>query len=472
MLASIAPDLVILFLGFLIIGLDLFLPKSSSKTILFNLAWVGPLVSILLLLRLPPDLSASYLQHYHLTGQGLVLKILFALALMFTVLLSKTYFEEKGNLRGQLKSPAEFFGILSFCTFGMFTLVSASDFLTFFIGLELATIPLYALTGYYKEEKSSTEAASKYILMGASSTAVFLFGASFLYGAAGSLEFSNLQAYAGQSYLFTTGAIFMVASIGFKMALVPFHMWAPDVYQGAPTPITAFLSVASKTAGLSALIILFYGPLSSMREPLLPLFVVLACLTMVVGNLGALRQLELRRFMGYSSIAQAGYILVGFVGNNSLARSSMVFYLLVYAITNYCTFFIISIIGEKRRESFQSLRGLSKQSPLLAAILSLCMFSLAGIPPLAGFTGKFFLFGSAAQSGHYALVVFAALNSTVSLYYYLIVLKEAYINSPGEEILPDLQISFVQRWALLILTLSMVLFGLIPQISGKIAAIF
>ena len=473
MSTALLPDLLLLLSGFAVIGADLF-SKDRNSSLVYNLCWVLVLGVIAGLLFISTGQSSVYLHHYTISGFSTVFKLIFSVSLFFTVILSRSYFEKDGNLRGRLKSPGEFYGILIFCTFGMFTLVSSSDFITFFVGMELATIPLYALTAFYKDDKKSSEAATKYILMGALSTGVFLFGTSLIYGAVGSLDFENFKTfslYTGGFSLLTMGSLMVIGSICFKIAAAPFHMWAPDVYDGAPTPVTAFLSVASKSAGVAALLILFYGPLSHVRETSVYVLMVIACISMVVGNLGALRQHSLRRFMGYSSVAQAGYLLVAFAGNGTLVHSSIIFYLIVYSITNLCTFFIISIIGRQREETFESLRGLSKQSPMLAGILALCMFSLAGIPPLAGFTGKFFLFASAAEGGFYGLVVFAALNSTVSLYYYLVVLKEAYINKP-EGTPGPLQITFAQRWSLILLTTGMVLFGLMPQFSSHIAGLF
>jgi len=374
------PDYLLLLLAFAVIGVDLLAGKKESFTAVFNFSWVGTAAVLGILIWLPKTETFTYLRHYRITPMCLYFKEIFIIGLLFTVFLSRSYFIPGGNHRGQLNSPGEFYGILLFCTFGMFTLVSSTDLLTFFVGLELATIPLYALTSFYKDDKTSSEAATKYILMGTTSTAIFLFGASLIYGATGSLEFDKIAAISGKSGLFVLGSVFLLASLGFKLALAPFHMWAPDVYQGAPTPITAFLSVSSKSAGVGALAILFYGPLANYREQLMPVIIIIACLTMLIGNLGALRQVQLRRFMAYSSIAHAGYILVALSGNQSLALPSILFFLLVYAVTNFCTFFIFSIIGEKRTETFSSLRGLSVQSPMLAGILSLCMFSLAGIP--------------------------------------------------------------------------------------------
>ena len=462
------PDIMLLVLGVLVLVADLVVGNSQkSKSLTFNITWVGALVILVTLVLLPKGETFTYFGGYQIFPLGSLFKIIFTLTLLLTTLFSGSYFKEKGNLRGMLNHSGEFYTILCFVTLGMFTLVSSKDFLTLFVGLELATIPLYVLTGFMKGDKSSAEASTKYIIIGSVSTAIFLFGLSFIYGQVGSLRFEEVAVYliTHQQYpLAWLGILFLIVSIGFKLALAPFHQWAPDVYEGAPTPVTAFLSVGSKTAGIAVLVLLFYGPFAAIRDQFIPILLVLACITMVVGNLGAMRQTNLRRFMAYSSISQAGYLLVAFVGDKSMAVSSILFYLIIYAVSNFTVFFVIGVIGQKRSETFASLRGLSKQSPILAMVLAFAMFSLAGIPPLAGFTGKFFLFASAAEGGYYALIIFAALNSTVSLYYYLCVLKEAYITPPDEELTP-LEFSFNQRTSLLLLTLGMLVLGLVPAIS-------
>jgi len=256
---------------------------------------------------------------------------------------------------------------------------------------------------------------------------------------------------------------FIFAAMGFKLTLFPFHMWAPDVYEGSPTPVTAVISVSSKATGIAFLLIIINGPLAPLHDFLKTPLLILAATTMTVGNLGALKQRNLRRFMAYSSIAQAGYIIMAMAGTEVSSYSSIIYYLFVYGASNYAAFFIIGIVGRQRAEVFASLRGMSVQSPLLAAILMLTMFSLGGIPPLAGFAGKFLLFGAAAEQGYYAMVIFAALNSTVSLYYYLLLVKEAYISDVPS--LSPLTITVVQRSSLIVLTGAMVLLGLIPTYS-------
>ncbi len=458
----IMPDILLVLLAFAVLIVDLF-PSKIWPGATFRIASLGLIAVFIWLCLLPKDIGVLYWGNYRCTPWTLGIKQLLALIGLFTVALSKSYFREGGNKRGTLTRPGEFLSILLFCLAGMFALLSSREWLTFFVGLELATIPLYILTAFARDTEGS-EASMKYIFMGSLTTALLLFGISFVYGEVGSLHFAALNAVAldpaPHPYL-GLGLLFIFAGLGFKLAIPPFHMWAPDVYQGAPTPVTAFISTASKTAAIAALTLLICGPLEPMRQTLAPMLCMLSVIGMLLGNLGALKQNDFRRFIAYSSIAQAGYILLAFLGDRHSALSSSTYYLYVYAAGNFAVFFVMSIIGQKRTETFSSLHGLSVQSPGLAAVLMLSMFSLAGIPPLAGFLGKFLLFSSAASSGHYLLVFIAAANSVLSFYYYMLIVKAAYITQPEGEVLP-LEINFLQRWCLIVLTLAMLVLGVTP----------
>jgi NADH-quinone oxidoreductase subunit N len=468
------PDLIILLLAVLIMGIDLYRGRAAEESGLsFHVCWIGLSVIFLILLNLPYDETALYLGSYQVTGTALLFKQVFVLSALFTVLLSGPYFTPGGNYRGMLRYRSEFLFIILLCTFGMFTVVSATDLLTLFIGMELATIPLYILSGYQKGDRLSVEASTKYIIMGSLSTGLLLFGYSFLYGCAGSLTFEAIGAACAANPdepLLKLGVLFVLASIGFKLTLFPFHMWAPDVYDGAPSPVTAFISVSSKAVAIAFLLILVYGPLTALHSYLRPILLVLAAATMTVGNLGALKQQRLRRFMAYSSIAQAGYIIMAMAGEAEAAYSSIIFYLFVYAAANYAIFFILSIVGRNGDEKLSGLQGMGKGNPMLAAVLMLTLFSLGGIPPLAGFMGKFLLFAAAAEKGYYAMVVFAALNSTISLYYYLLLVKEAYITEPIFDKKP-FTLDLVQKTSLAFLTAAMLFTGILPVVSSTIMTI-
>ncbi len=335
------PDILLLLLAAALMVFDLYRYKARSK-LSFHMSWIGLSVILCLLLILPSDREMTYLGTYRVTGISLLFKQIFVLSSIFTILLSKSYFSPGGNKRGMLRYGSEFYFIILLCTFGMFTVVSATNLLTLFIGMELATIPLYILSGYQKEDSLSVEASTKYIIMGSFSTGLLLFGFSFLYGCAGSLSFEAISTFAQSAPVepfLRLGVLFTLAAIGFKLTLFPFHMWAPDVYDGAPTPVTAFISVSSKSTAIGFLLILVYGPLAPLHGYLQMPLLILAGATMTVGNLGALKQKKLRRFMAYSSIAQAGYILMAMAGVAESAWSSIIYYLLVYTAANYVIFF-------------------------------------------------------------------------------------------------------------------------------------
>lgn len=464
------PDTLLLTSAFAVLGLDLFRPRARRAA--FLLAWAGPLLVFALLLLQTGHQEQIFWGGYAVNGRGFLFKQFFALAALFTILLTVPYFHTR-RARPPICCQGEFHAIILFATCGMFLVVSAVDLLTLLVGMEIATIPLYALCGFRKGCPLASEAAAKYVIMGGISTAMAVFGYSLLYGGAGSLRFDAVLSFASRqpdSPLLLMAVLFILAGAGFKLALCPFHMWAPDVYQGAPLPVTAFLSVSSKATAVSFLAVLFFGPLAPLVTRLTPAFLLLAAITMTAGNLGAMKQTNLLRFMAYSSIAQAGYMLLAFVGRDAMAQTAAYYYLLVYGAANFVVFFIIAIVTRSDNEEVRALRGLSRNHPALAALLMLSMFSLAGIPPLAGFTGKFMLFAVAAREGYYWMVLFAALNSTISLYYYLLLIKEAYIVAPEQET-TAVAATTVQTAALLPLAAAMLLFGILPSVTTLIRQI-
>lgn len=467
----IIPDLLLLILPFLVIGSRLFV-KDNSK-IPWRIANIG-LVLIFALLNFIPLAGGSrfFINNWNVSDFGILMREVLVLSAILGVWLSKDYFNHGGDGKPAMNQIAEFIGTIAFATFGGITVISACDLLTFFLGLEIATIPMYALTAWNKRDQLGSEAATKYILMGSVATAFELFGFSYLYGFAGTIRFDAIQmAASNPNPLLWIAILFLFCGIGFKLTLFPFYTWAPDVYEGAPTPVTAVLSVTSKATAIAFLVMLVYGPLAPVREQIAPLIALLAGVTLFVGNLGALKQSRLRRFMAYSSIAQAGYIMIALLGDGAMAKTAIIYYLFVYALSNYLAFFVFGIIGHHREESFNSLRGLSKQNVSLAVALAVAMFSLAGIPPLAGFFGKFHLFFSGASTGHYGIVVFAVLNNVLALYYYLQVIKSAWADEADEHLTP-LRMTRRQRWVIVLLTVAVILIGILPFLSNNVFAGF
>ena len=466
----ILPDLILLILPFLVIGCRLLVKNSKLP---WCLACIG-LIAVFIWLNFLPLVGGNgnhFISNWRVDDFGILMREVLTLSAILGLLLAKDYFDHDADGKPQLHQIAEFAGTVAFATFGGYIVVSACDLLTFFLGLEMATIPMYILTAWNKKDLLGSEAATKYILMGSVATAFELFGFSYLYGFAGSIHFDAIQnaAAAGTSPLLWIAVLFLFCGIGFKLTLFPFYTWAPDVYEGAPSPVTALLAVTSKATAIAFLVILVFGPLAPVQQQIAPLIAILAGVTLFVGNLGALKQSRLRRFMAYSSIAQAGYIMVALLGPVGMSKTAIIYYLFIYTLANYLAFFVFGIIGHHREESFDSLKGLSKQSVSLATALAVAMFSLAGIPPLAGFFGKFHLFFSGASTGHYGLVVFAVLNNVLALYYYLQVIKSAWADEPEKELSP-LQMTMRQRVTIVLLTAAVILIGLLPFLSNNIFA--
>lgn len=323
----------------------------------------------------------------------------------------------------------EYFMLLMTTLIGMNFMISAGHFLMFYIGIELATIPLAALAAYERFRNRSAEAGIKLILSSALSSGILLFGLSMIYGTTGSLYFSVVAAEISDVPLVILGFIFFFSGMAFKMSLVPFHLWTADVYEGAPVNVASYLSVVSKGAAAFIFIIILFTVFPVIIATWEKTIWVIAVLTITIGNLFALRQKNMKRFLAFSSIAQAGFFLLGFIGGNKLGMTTVIYYSLVYIFSNLAAFGVVSIIADKTgRESMDDYDGLYRTNPGLSIAMMLAMFSLAGIPPVAGFFGKFFLFVAAAEKGFYVLVTIAVLNTIIALYYYLLVVKAMFIN--------------------------------------------
>jgi NADH-quinone oxidoreductase subunit N len=345
---------------------------------------------------------------------------------------------------------SEYFILIMSTLIGMDFMISSGHFLMFYIGLELATIPVAALTAFERYKNKSAEAGIKLILISSLSSGVLLYGLSMIYGTSGSLYFYEVfQNFPGYN-LQILGFIFFFAGMAFKISIVPFHLWTADVYEGAPINITSFLSVISKGAAIFILIIILYAIFPSIMKIWQETILVTAILTMTIGNLFAIRQQNIKRFLAFSSISQAGYILVGMVGGNQLGMASVIYYILVYIFSNLGAFGVVTAISNATgKENIDDYNGLYKTNPKLSLIMMLALFSLAGIPPLAGFFGKFFLFTAAAEKGFYFLVLIAVINTIISLYYYLLVVKAMFINKNDDPI-ANFRSDFPTRSALLI----------------------
>jgi NADH-quinone oxidoreductase subunit N len=468
MIHFLIPDLLLLILPFLIVVSRIF--SSKRSLIPWYVAFLGLITIFVLLNCITVGETQLFLSNWKVDRFGILMREFLVLAALMGISFSKDYFNHTSDFTPRMHQLSEFMGTVIMGTFGGVVVISASDLLTFFIGLELATIPMYALTAWNKKDSEGSEAATKYILMGSVATAFELFGFSYLYGFSGSMHFTDIAASVlinPSSPLLWISVLFLLSGIGFKLTLFPFHTWAPDVYEGAPTPVTAILSVTSKAVAISFVTVLVFGPLNGVKEQMAPFLALLAGTTLFVGNLGALKQYKLRRFMAYSSISQAGYLLIALLGPYEFALSSIVYYLFIYAFSNFLTFFIFGVIERNRPETFDSLRGLSKESPILAVALVIALFSLAGIPPLAGFLGKFQLFYSAAQNHHYVLITFAILNNVLALYYYIQLIKSAWVE-PADPTAYRLIVNLRQKVWIIILSVAILLGAILPFLNDNI----
>ena len=356
---------------------------------------------------------------------------------------------------GWLKKPentdkvSEYFILTIATLIGMNFMISSGDFLIFYVGLETATIPIAGLAAFDKLKSRSAEAGIKLILSSALSSGIMLFGLSMLYGATGSIYFTDVAAAVTASPLIILGFIFFVAGMGFKISLVPFHFWTADVYEGAPINVTSYLSVVSKGAAAFTFSIILFKVFNSIFDQWQILIYALAVMTMTIANLFALRQDNMKRFLAFSSIAQAGFILLGILGANDLGMAAVVYFVLVYVFTNLGAFGVVaSIHNASGIETISGYNGLYKTNPKLSLLLTVALFSLAGIPPVAGFFGKFFLFTAAAGRGYFILVLIAVLNATISLYYYLRVIKAMFIDA-NEQPIPTFRSSTTMRISLI-----------------------
>lgn len=362
---------------------------------------------------------------YQSSGLLVMMKNILNIGVLIVLLQSVNWLKKPENN----EKISEYFILLFSTLIGMNFMISSGDFLMLYLGLELATIPLAALAAYIHHQTKSAEAGVKFILTSALSSGVLLFGISLIYGSTGSIYFDKITEVFTNSPMQVLAMIFFFTGMAFKLSLVPFHLWTADVYEGAPINVTSYLSVISKGASAFILIIVMFTVFHAIAPVWKNMIYLIAVLTMTIGNLFALRQKNMKRFLAFSSISQAGFILLGILGGNTMGMTSVVYYVFVYIFSNLGAFGVVSAISNMTgKESMDDYNGLYTTNPKLCLLMMLSLFSLAGIPPVAGFFGKFFLFASAASSGYYWLVFIAVLNATISLYYYLLVVKAMFIN--------------------------------------------
>lgn len=410
------------------------------------------------------EVSAFGGMYTYLPMAGVVKSIL-NLATLTVFLQAKELFSSSK----QRQRRGEYYFLTLVTLLGMYFMVSSGHFLLFFIGIEMASIPLSTLVAMDKKCKKSAEAGAKYILLAAFSSGILLFGISYLYGTTGTLYFADMPPLISANALQIMGFVFFAAGLFFKLSFVPFHLWAGDVYEGAPTNVTSYLSVVSKGAAAFALVVLLFKVFGNLVVQWQGILYAIIILTITVGNLFAIRQENMKRFLAFSSISQAGYIALGMMGGTALGMNMLVYYLFVYLFSNLAAFgVVISIENKTGKLNISDYNGLYSTNPKLSVVMMLAMFSLGGIPPFAGFFSKFFIFSAAVEQGFYVLVLIAALNTVISLYYYLKVVKAMFINHSDNPI-PTLRTDGYNRVSLILCTIGILVTGVVSLFVESIS---
>jgi len=472
---ALAPELVVVATMFGVFALDLILPRAR-KFWIATVAVAGTALAAVPLVMLAADgtTRSMFDGSYVVDEFAVILKGLFIVSAYIVLLMSHHYIESERYYQG------EYYFLLLASVLGSLVMASSRDLIILFIGLELTTGPLYLLAGWRKGDAKSNEASMKYFILGVLSTAILLYGMSLLFGLTGEVTFAGLaEATTGlaDEPIMVVALFALIVGFGFKIAAVPFHFWAPDTYEGAPTPVTAYLSVNSKAAGFVAFLLIMYQALPDISEVWAPALWILAVLSMTVGNLAALRQTNIVRLLAYSSIAQAGFMLVPFaaaaVAGSDLAEafSATLVYLVIYAVMNLGAFAVVIAGARKTRSGeIRAWSGLSQVDVRLAVLVAVFFFSLAGIPPLAGWFAKFAMFRSVMIAGGTATVTLAAIaavNSVIAFYYYARVVKAVWLDDPVGEFAPDVEAAPAGslRLALLVSLVVTVAIGFFPAIA-------
>ena len=431
-LIALAPVLVLSVFAMLVLVLDLW--GGRNKSLLVFTSLVGLLMTAISAFAKHPIPAYSFNDSYVVDHLSLFFICIFTISSALAILLSVEYNEREGIRAG------EYYALILFCTVGMILLASSTDMIMIFLGIEIVSICLYVLAGIRRNDQRSNEAALKYFLLGAFATGFLLYGMTLVYGSTGSTNLFKIAEFvknpsAQSNPLLMMGLVLLVIGFGFKVASVPFHMWAPDVYQGAPTPVTAFMAVGPKAAAFAAFFRVFADAFPEMSSSWEMLLSIIAVLSMFVGNLGAIMQTNIKRMLAFSSISHAGYILMAVIAKDSLGSSSLLFYMLSYTFMTFGVFGIVIILGRKGEENLEikNYSGLAYKHPVIALSMTIFLLSLGGLPPFAGFVAKFYLFSAAIQEGLLTLVIIAVLNSAISFYYYLKVVVFMYMKEPEAE---------------------------------------
>ena len=458
---NMMPEALLVLWLLIVFVADFSLMKSERKvSVLGKLTATLLLCQTILMFGIQP--SEAFGGLYVSSAAVNVMKTILAFGTFIVVMMAQSWVETRKHLAG------EFYMLIFATLLGMYVMMSSGNFLLFFLGLETASVPLACMVAFDKDRKNSAEGAAKYILVATFSSGVMLFGISFIYAATGTLYFDDVAAVITAKPLTIMGLAFFFSGLGFKISLVPFHFWTADTYQGAPTPVTGYLSVISKGAAAITLCTILMKVFQPMVEYWDYMLYVVIVLSITVANLFAIRQSELKRFMAFSSISQAGYIMLAVVGNNQLGIAALTYYVLVYIVANMAVFTVINVVERNNagRTDMAAYNGFYQTNPKLSFLMTLALFSLAGIPPFAGMFSKFFVFMAGVQNGEplaYFVVFIALVNTVVSLYYYLLIVKAMYITKTDSP-LPTFQSDVNTKMALSICTAGIALFGVVSCI--------
>ncbi len=476
---NMIPEVTLMAALMIVFITDLFTAKKPGEA--RNRNWFNPLVCVLMLAHIfiniwPTEASTAFGGMYMTNGSVGVIKTILAFSVLIVFVQSREWLQREDTSFKE----GEFYELVLATLLGMNMMVSANHFLLFFLGLEMASVPMACLVAFDKYRHNSAEAGAKFILTATFSSGVMLYGISFLYAATGTLYFDDVMANISATPLCILGMVFFFSGLGFKISLVPFHFWTADTYQGAPTTVTGYLSVTSKGAAAFALCAILMKVFAPIVEYWQIMLMVVIVLSITIGNLFAIHQKDLKRFMAFSSISQAGYIMLAVVGNSAMSVTALSYYVLIYVVANLAVFSIIAAVEENNGGvvNMNAYNGFYKTNPRLAFLLTLALFSLGGIPPFAGMFSKFFVFMAAANGAQvttaigatiYAVVFIALVNTVISLYYYLLIVKAMFI-SDNENPLPTFKSSCSTKMALAICTLGVVAFGVCSIVYNWIHA--
>ena len=470
---NMIPEAMLVAILIIVFIADFASSKSNERK------WFNPLVSLLMLAEFVLSFfcmepTEAFGGMYVTSEAANIMKIVLSMGTIIVLVMSRTWIYGKHNVAeiDRMKTfdrhEGEFYMLVVSTLLGMNMMVSAGHYLMFFLGLEMASVPMACMVALDKYRNNSAEGAAKYILTATFSSGIMLFGLTFVYAACGTLYFDDVADTLTISPIMIMGLVFFFSGLGFKISLVPFHFWTADTYQGAPTVVTAYLSVVSKGAAAFALLASFMKTFGPMTEYWQQMLYVVIVLSITVANLFAIRQSELKRFMAFSSISQAGYIMLAVVGANTLGIAALTYYVLVYVVANLSVFAVINAVEQNNAGAtdMSAYNGFYRTNPKLAFLMTVALFSLAGIPPFAGMFSKFFVFMAATESMSsvaYIVVFIALLNTVVSLYYYLLIVKAMYIKG-SDNPLPTFRSDAYTKTALAVCTAGIMLFGVLSCI--------